>query len=155
MQKHWLGLTVFILVVGVALYLYTPRRPAPRQAGPAVSFPPAKKKVAPTVTLDLPRGEAQVSFTLPESLPDARWVRVEFSSPDANAPHWTTPPLQIAPGMVNYRGQVTLNFPCEPCREIAPQANYYARLALSATPDAQPLPEYEADDVVPVLLKHR
>jgi hypothetical protein len=77
---------------------------------------------------------------------------VEFSSPDAGAPQWTTPPLEIASGMVNYRGQVTLNFPCGPCREIAPPANYYARLALSATPDAQPLPASEAENVVPVLL---
>lgn len=153
MRKHLPGMILFALIVGATLYLYTPPKPAPRPPGPAFAHLSAATNTQPAAIIDVPKREAHLSFALPEGASDGLWARVEFSSPDSGAPRWTTPPVHITPGRQS--GPVLLTVPCEPCRSIAPQTNYYARVIISETPDGEAIQEVAAAAPFPVLVKHR
>lgn len=164
MRKHILGMTLFTLIMGTTFYLNPPRpRPyrfhrarACRSEQPAFYRSPLRE-TGTSVTLAPARHEATVSFMLhwevSRPAPEKLWVRVEFISPDADAPRWTAGPLPImaeaSPGQPQ---PVTLNLPYTPDMAVNPRANYYARVSISPTPDAEPQPLNDTTDLVPVLL---
>jgi hypothetical protein len=148
-MKHLLGIMLFVLIVGVSFYFYTPSRPVPPPPGPAFVYPPTDDKVASSVILDLPRREVYVSFTLPESAPDTLWARVEFFSLDDGSPPWATLPTRIA--STRQASQVKIAIPCGPCSGVSSETSYYARIIVSGTPDG----DTKANALVPVLIKHQ